>query len=139
MIGGGPYIKMTGDMNKQLEHIGENNSCGACALQYLGLPKNIIDNLVKTAEGYTKKHSYGLQDINMRNNIRMYENTFNESNSKLIDNSCPRTQIYLYGVELSSSSFNPIFNNLHLPYTYCSKNITHSIIITYFSMMIERH
>jgi len=112
MIGGGPYIKMTGDMNKQLEHIGENNSCGACALQYLGLPKNIIDNLVKTAEGYTKKHSYGLQDINMRNNIRMYENTFNESNSKLIDNSCPRTQIYLYGVELSSSSFNPIIKKV---------------------------
>ena len=107
MIGGGPYIKMTDDMNKQLQHVGEEQSCGACALQYLGLPKNIIDNLVRTAEGYTRQQASGLQDINMRNNIRAYENTFNDSNSQLIDSSCPITQIYLYGNELSSSAFNP--------------------------------
>ena len=79
MEGGGPYIKMTDAMNKQLEHIGDDKSCGACALQYLGLPKNIIDNLVKTAEGYSRKQASGLQDINMRNNIRTYENTFDKS------------------------------------------------------------
>lgn len=107
MIGGGPYIKMTDAMNKQLEHIGDDKSCGACALQYLGLPKNIIDNLVKTAEGYSRKQASGLQDINMRNNIRTYENTFDKSNSKLIDDSCARTQIYLYGIDLFSSAFNP--------------------------------
>ena len=27
MIGGGPYIKMTDTMNKQLQHIGEGQSC----------------------------------------------------------------------------------------------------------------
>lgn len=107
MEGGGPYIKMTHAMNKQLEHIGDDKSCGACALQYLGLPKNIIDNLVKTAEGYSRKQASGLQDINMRNNIRTYENIFNKSNSKLIDDSCTRTQIYLYGIDLFSSAFNP--------------------------------
>jgi len=112
MEGGGPYIKMTDAMNKQLEHIGDDKSCGACALQYLGLPKNIIDNLVKTAEGYSRKQASGLQDINMRNNIRTYENTFDKSNSKLIDDSCVRTQIYLYGTHLSSSAFNPIIKKV---------------------------
>lgn len=112
MEGGGPYIKMTDAMNKQLEHIGSEKSCGACALQYLGLPKNIIDNLVKTAEGYSRKQASGLQDINMRNNIRTYENTYDESNSKLFNNSCPKTQIYLYGVELLSSAFNPIIKKV---------------------------
>ena len=107
MIGGGPYIKMTDAMNRELQHVGEEQSCGACALQYLGLPKNIIDNLVRTAEGHTRQQASGLQDINMRNNIRAYENTFNDSNSQLIDSSCPITQIYLYGNELSSSAFNP--------------------------------
>lgn len=107
MIGGGPYIKMTDAMNKELQHTGLDKSCGACALQYLGLPKNIIDNLVRTAEGYSRQQASGLQDINMRNNIRAYENTFNDSNSQLIDSSCPITQIYLYGNELSSSAFNP--------------------------------
>jgi len=112
MEGGGPYIKMTDAMNKQLEHIGDDKSCGACALQYLGLPKNIIDNLVKTAEGYSRKQASGLQDINMRNNIRTYENTFDKSNSKLIDDSCARTQIYLYGTDLFSSAFNPIIKKV---------------------------
>jgi len=112
MEGGGPYIKMTDAMNNQLEHIGDNKSCGACALQYLGLPKNIIDNLVRTAEGYSRKKASGLQDINMRNNIRTYENTFDKSNSKLIDNSCARTQIYLYGTDLFSSAFNPIIKKV---------------------------
>ena len=42
MIGGGPYIKMTDAMNKELQHAGLDKSCGACALQYLGLPKNIF-------------------------------------------------------------------------------------------------
>ena len=107
MIGGGPYIKMTDDMNKELQHTGLDKSCGACALQYLGLPKNIIDNLVRSAEGYTRKQASGLQDINMRNNIRAYEKTFDKTNSQLIDSSCPITQIYLYGNELSSSAFNP--------------------------------
>lgn len=107
MIGGGPYIKMTDAMNRELQHVGVDKSCGACALQYLGLPKNIIDNLVRTAEGYSRQQASGLQDINMRNNIRAYENTFNDSNSQLIDSSCPITQIYLYGNELSSSAFNP--------------------------------
>jgi hypothetical protein len=82
MIGGGPYIKMTDAMNKELQHAGLDKSCGACALQYLGLPKNIIDNLVRSAEGYTRKQSSGLQDINMRNNIRAYEKTFDETNSQ---------------------------------------------------------
>ena len=112
MEGGGPYIKMTDVMNKQLEHIGDDKSCGACALQYLGLPKNIIDNLVKTAEGYSRKQASGLQDINMRNNIRTYENTFDDTNSQLINNSCPRTQIYLYGSDLFSSAFNPIIKKV---------------------------
>jgi len=112
MEGGGPYIKMTDAMNKQLEHIGDDKSCGACALQYLGLPKNIIDNLVKTAEGYSRKQASGLQDINMRNNIRTYENTFDKSNSKPIDDSCARTQIYLYGTDLFSSAFNPIIKKV---------------------------
>lgn len=107
MIGGGPYIKMTDAMNKELQHAGLDKSCGACALQYLGLPKNIIDNLVRSAEGYTRKQASGLQDINMRNNIRSYEKSFDDSNSQLIDTSCPVTQIYLYGNELSSSAFNP--------------------------------
>ena len=107
MEGGGPYIKMTDDMNKQLEHIGDDKSCGACVLQYLGLPKNIIDNLVKTAEGYSRKQASGLQDINMRNNIRAYEKSFDDSNSQFIDNACKITQIYLYGAHLSSSAFNP--------------------------------
>ena len=112
MEGGGPYIKMTDAMNKQLEHIGDDKSCGACALQYLGLPKNIIDILVKTAEGYSRKQASGLQDINMRNNIRTYENAFDKSNSKLIDDSCARTQIYLYGNDLFSSAFNPIIKKV---------------------------
>ena len=112
MIGGGPYIKMTDTMNKQLEHIGEGQSCGACALQYLGLPKNIIDNLVRTAEGHSRQQAHGLQDINMRNNIRAYENTFDDTNSQLINNSCPRTQIYLYGADLSSNAFNPKINKI---------------------------
>lgn len=107
MIGGGPYIKMTDAMNKELQHAGLDKSCGACALQYLGLPKNIIDNLVRSAEGYTRKQASGLQDINMRNNIRAYENTFYKLNSKYINDSCKTTQIYLYGSDLSSSVFNP--------------------------------
>ena len=112
MIGGGPYIKMTDTMNTALQHVGQEQSCGACALQYLGLPKNIIDNLVRTAEGYSRQQASGLQDINMRNNIRAYENTFNDSNSQLIDSSCPITQIYLYGADLSSSAFNPIIKKV---------------------------
>lgn len=112
MIGGGPYIKMTDAMNRALQHVGQEQSCGACALQYLGLPKNIIDNLVKTAEGYTRQQASGLQDINMRNNIRAYENTFNDSNSQLIDTSCPVTQIYLYGNELSSNPFSPFIKKV---------------------------
>ena len=112
MIGGGPYIKMTDAMNKELQHVGLDKSCGACALQYLGLPKNIIDNLVRTAEGYTRQQASGLEDINMRNNIRSYENTFDYTNSQLINNSCPRTQIYLYGANLSSNAFNPIINKI---------------------------
>jgi len=112
MIGGGPYIKMTDAMNKELQHVGLDKSCGACALQYLGLPKNIIDNLVRSAEGYTRKQASGLQDINMRNNIRAYEKTFDDSNSQLIDTSCPVTEIYLYGIQLSSSAFNPKINKV---------------------------
>jgi hypothetical protein len=112
MIGGGPYIKMTDAMNRELQHVGLDKSCGACALQYLGLPKNIIDNLVRTAEGYTRQQASGLEDINMRNNIRSYENTFDYTNSQLINNSCPRTQIYLYGANLSSNAFNPIINKI---------------------------
>lgn len=112
MIGGGPYIKMTDAMNKELQHAGLDKSCGACALQYLGLPKNIIDNLVKTAEGYTRKQASGLQDINMRNNIRAYEKTFDETNSQFINDSCKITQIYLYGADLSSSAFNPKINKI---------------------------
>ena len=107
MIGGGPYIKMSDAMNKELQHVGLDKSCGACALQYLGLPKNIIDNLVRSAEGYTKKQASGLQDINMRNNIRAYENTFDDTNSQFINNLCKITQIYLHGSDLSSSAFNP--------------------------------
>ncbi len=112
MIGGGPYIKMTDAMNRELQHVGLDKSCGACALQYLGLPRNIIDNLVRTAEGHTRQQASGLQDINMRNNIRSYENTFDYTNSQLINNSCPRTQIYLYGANLSSNAFNPIINKI---------------------------
>ncbi len=112
MIGGGPYIKMTDAMNKELQHAGLDKSCGACALQYLGLPKNIIDNLVRSAEGYTRKQSSGLQDINMRNNIRAYEKTFDETNSQFINDSCKITQIYLYGAHLSSSAFNPKINKV---------------------------
>jgi len=107
MIGGGPYIKMTDAINRQLQHVGIGKSCGACALQYLGLPKNIIDDLVKTAEGYSRIQASGLQDINMRNNIRAYEKTFDKSNSQFIDNSCKTTQVYLYGSDLSSSAFAP--------------------------------
>jgi len=112
MIGGGPYIKMTDAMNRELQHVGLDKSCGACALQYLGLPKNIIDNLVITAEGYSRKQASGLEDINMRNNIRSYENTFDDTNSQLINNSCPRTQIYLYGANLLSNPSNPIINKI---------------------------
>ena len=112
MIGGGPYIKMTDAMNRELQHVGLDKSCGACALQYLGLPKNIIDNLVRTAEGHTRQQAFGLEDINMRNNIRSYENTFDDTNSQVINNSCPRTQIYLYGANLSSNAFNPIINKI---------------------------
>ena len=112
MIGGGPYIKMTDAMNKELQHVGVDKSCGACALQYLGLPKNIIDNLVRSAEGYTRKQASGLQDINMRNNIRAYEKSFDDDNSQFIDDSCKITQIYLYGNELSSSAFNPIISKV---------------------------
>lgn len=112
MIGGGPYIKMTDAMNKELQHTGVDKSCGACALQYLGLPKNIIDNLVRSAEGYTRKQASGLQDINMRNNIRAYEKTFDKTNSQFIENSCKITQIYLYGADLSSSAFNPIIKKV---------------------------
>ena len=112
MIGGGPYIKMTDAMNKELQHTGLDKSCGACALQYLGLPKNIIDNLVRSAEGYTRKQASGLQDINMRNNIRAYEKSFDDDNSQFIDDSCKITQIYLYGNELSSSAFNPIISKV---------------------------
>jgi hypothetical protein len=112
MIGGGPYIKMTDAMNRALQHVGQEQSCGACALQYLGLPKNIIDNLVKTAEGYTRQQASGLQDINMRNNIRAYEKTFDKTNSQFIKNSCKITQIYLYGADLSSSTFNPIIKKV---------------------------
>lgn len=63
MIGGGPYIKMTDAMNRELQHVGLDKSCGAYALQYLGLPKNIIDNLVRTAEGHTRQQASGLEDI----------------------------------------------------------------------------
>ena len=112
MIGGGPYIKMTDAMNQQLQHAGLDKSCGACALQYLGLPKNIIDILVRTAEGYTKQQASGLKDINMRNNIRAYENTFDNTNSEFINESCKITQNYLYGADLSSSVFDPTINKV---------------------------
>jgi len=112
MIGGGPYIKMTDTMNKELQHAGLDKSCGACALQYLGLPKNIINNLVRSAEGYTRKRTSGLQDINMRNNIRAYEKTFDNTNSEFIDDSCKITQIYLYGTDISSSVFSPIIKKV---------------------------
>jgi len=112
MIGAGPYIKMSKNMNKQLQHVGFENSCGACALQYLGLPKNIIDVLVKTAEGYSKSKSFGLRDLNLRNNIRAYENTFDKSNSQYINDKCLKTQIYLYGSDLYSSAFNPTLKKI---------------------------
>lgn len=106
MIGGGPYIKMTDDMNIELQHAGDQNSCGACALQYLGLPKNIIDNLIRTAEGRSRMQTFGLQDINMRNNIRAYERLFDISDSQYIDDDCRSTQIYIYGTDLLSNPFN---------------------------------
>lgn len=112
MIGAGPYIKMSKNMNKQLQHVGFENSCGACGLQYLGLPKNIIDVLVKTAEGYSKSKSFGLRDLNLRNNIRAYENTFDKSNSQYINDNCLKTQIYLYGSDLYSSAFNPTLKKI---------------------------
>ena len=103
---------MSKNMNKQLQHVGFENSCGACGLQYLGLPKNIIDVLVKTAEGYSKSKSFGLRDLNLRNNIRAYENTFDKSNSQYINDNCLKTQIYLYGSDLYSSAFNPTLKKI---------------------------
>lgn len=89
MIGGGPYIKMSKDMLAQLQHVGNDVSCGACALEYLGLPKPIIDELVRTAEGQTKKRNSGLGDEHIKNVINRYENYVRQNASDyMADDAC---------------------------------------------------
>ena len=71
--GGGPFIKMTDEMNQNLHVIGYDNTCAANAAHYLGFPSSIVSHIVSSA---STGQGTGVSNKLVLDEIRKYENLF---------------------------------------------------------------
>ena len=98
-------------MNKALFHLGDENGCGACVINYLGLSKDLVNSLILQAS-YEK----GIDDREMLSIVKLHEKKHKDEQDHKISLSDDKQSKFvyygLYKTRKNSASPNIIVGNI---------------------------